>query len=536
MNIIAGIIILFPIEMHPTFFNRYCGRRIRRLRCSPSKLSDVRIRVLLAERAWAQAMTLRLRSKTGNDANTVPLHHRGRRCSRWSRRRLAKATSYAHGLKISCVSMGDENVIREVEAYANWLEAQALESRGEYKKAAVLFDRTRGAYLAINRPADTLQNGNIFMEYAAYCLAATQRCDIANSGQQTSNMQRDSFAAVSAQTERRDPADVKILRWCGRDVQVPTGGARQLLFACRLDQEPTAADILNTRTAEIGVLCLGCPEDQAKFNLPPVANEINYVERLQQLEELVNQLRIDGALTGARGGSGGLIGILASFELIQARAIFVKERIKSWRRCMLDSVFTSIFLDQSLMPDDIVHLLDNLIQVTNDMTGLAGVRDANDETIAEALNARAVALLAYKSYFLGETYGASETRASKALSLFRQAIYLADRALQEVEACEMKHMNPVMLNLADASRASESRLRAVHFFKSHNAVLSSTTQQSPGESCCLEFGPPPLLHAWHEITPSKPVLFNLCHTSLTLPLFETEIAKTNHGLFGWFRR
>lgn len=515
-------------------YRRYCTRRLRRLRRKQDEPSPLlSLNVLLAERAWAYAMELK-ESKVIRINSTGP---------RRSRQRLVKAVVYANRLKLFC-GIDETSLAGEINAYVGWLKAQALESRGDHKHAALSFDRTRMAYVALATSVRAVHSSTMFLERAADCSVAMQRCIIFDRGQQAKDMQLDDLAVRTGE-KILESGTVGMVRWCGSAMRVPNDAIQPQMSTWKLDKEPRAVDIFTACSGRVGGLCLKYEHPKVSVDVHlEIPNEAKYEKRLQQLEDLTTQLQVEFTSTS------GEMDNRRAFELVQARATYEKlnllyqrcdalvaKRARSWRCCILDNISssTSRYPEQGLIiPDDIVHLLENLIQVTSEIGSLAGIRDAKDEALAEALDARALALKAYRCHFLAETYGTCNFGSSKAKGLLLHSMYLADRARQEAEACEAAEMNREMLHISNASGASGFRLEALHYLR-QKKTLGGPVCNLPAETAFFQaprsLTPSPQL----KMIKSRAVLYNLCHNHLTLPAFEPKkCGLARRRLFGWF--
>ena len=479
---------------------------------------------------------------------------------RWLRR-LVKAMAHGNALRELSASAGCVS-INESEAYAAWLKGLALESKGDYGYAKETFNSARLTYESL---AGKETNSSIFLERAADCTTAAQRCAFANCEQ------RSAIEATQPETSEAEVSttgtlqtDSTRVRWCGLDVYLPRV-LQGRLSLCKLDKEPTVANILETCSSGGRGLCLKSRDSVASLD-STLPCEGHYEKRLQELEDLTLQLRMEDGSNFI----GGIDRNTHLFELIISRVTYEKlkllyercdaivaERASSWRFRVLDtiSIANCRVREQDLVPDDILHLIENLMQVSSDMVGLADVGDAKDEALTEALNARAVVLLAYNSHFLAETYAICASEASKTLRLLLESARIADRALREVEACEAVQISREMAHLQDASSAAASRIKGICFLQSQGSNPTGLSGQqmisftlldnievhaalTNAANLCM----PPTLFLISfplkmRLVPCPPILFNLAHNHLGLPSFEPKLSlKSGRRLFGWFHR
>jgi hypothetical protein len=528
----------------------------------------VLILALLSERAWAYAMELKVRAprESKSDCNEenqgIGLRH--------SRQRLSKATKYGGVMRALCAAAGDDILVLESDAYADWLEGLELESRNYYGRATELLESSRATYQTLAHECGGTLQEVIFRKCAADCLTATQRCAFAGDGGHafdkhgTLSDKGSTVGAANALTEMVLSGETDVVRWCGVTLEITAEKIQQRLRGCKLEDEPRATAVDVWSGGATGLCCEGSKTAAVSVSLAP--NEMQYAKRLQQLEDMAHAARVgcDSERHGdSFSGSDCVTKSKRSLELIAARATYEKldllfrrcdasiaERAAAWRRATIDAAAAKIFgadlgsLDDPRLPDDVLHLYDNLIQVTNEMVALAGVRDAKDDALAEALDARAAVLQAYKCHFLAETFSVRVAEAPKAISLLRHASYLADRARQEAEACEASQMSQEMVHLSDASRASASRLKAAHVLDRKQIdniqIRVPPTSVPPTHLSLLDIHIAPVCAQNPTAASSKPkpahckpILFNLAHNHLDLPSFQS---KAGRGLFGWLRR
>lgn len=571
-----------------THFVRYCKRRLQRLRknvgLSNNKIKallcyevtaftpqvtaeHVLVLALLAERAWAYAMELKVCASFESKPNLESNERNRSAWRRHSRQRLAKAAAYGETMRTLSAVVGDDMLVRESAAYAGWLKGLELESRNNYGFATEVLESARAAYMTLAQKS--LQHEDIFRERAADCLTATQRCafaggrDLVLYSHGTLNDKQVSDSAVYTSTEIAPSEGTGSVRWCGMTLEITAEKIQQQLRICQLEGGPVVAAISALSGGVAGLCCGGLKTTPVSVSV--ALNEPQYARRLQQLEDMARVARVEcdsECQENLFSGGNCVTKSKRSLEFVAARATYEKldllfrrcdatvaERAAVWRRAALDAIAVHIFRvilrsnDEPRIPDDVLHLYDNLIQVTNEMGALTGVRDAMNETLSEALDARVTVLQAYKCHFLAETFSVHRFEATKAFALFRHASYLAGRARQEAEACEALQMSHEMVNLCKASRASAARLKATNALyceqinknQMHVSATAPSTRLShldvhdaPGCAASLiAILPKP------KPVPCKPVLFNLAHNNLYLPQFPP---KTSRGLFSWLRR
>lgn len=571
-------------------YRQYCARRLRRLRrnvelsngkmksilcrkvtaTTPQRTAEhVFILALLADRAWAYAMELKVRASLESKPH-VDSNERNRGMGRrHSRRRLTKAAAYGAMMRALCATMGDDMLARESDVYASWLEGLELESKDDHGRAAEILENTRATYLALAQEC-TLHE-DIFQERAADCLTAAQRCTFAAGGRHASNThstlddKQSVNDAVNTTTEIEPLVGRVVIRWCGMALEITAEKIQQHLRVCKLENEPSAVAVDKWSGGAAGLCSVGFKSAAVSVSVMLPPNEAIYATRLQQLEDMAHAARTEcdyechkdqfseGKCNTKSQRSLELVAARATYEkldlLFQHCDTTVAERATVWRRTALDASSAHIYgpalgpFDEPRIPDDVLHVYDNLIQVTNEMIALADIRDSKNEALAEVLDARAAVLQAYKCHFLAEMFSIRRVEALKAFSLFRHASYLADRACQEAKACEASQMSQEMVHLSDASRASASRLRAAHVINSKQI----DTIQIRVPSTVLPFRldrldvyiVPGRTESLSAISPKprsaqcKPILFNLAHNHLDLPSFHR---KAGRGLFRWLRR
>ncbi|EGB03739.1 hypothetical protein AURANDRAFT_67772 [Aureococcus anophagefferens] len=281
--------------------------------------------------------------------------------------------------------------------------------------------------------------------------------------------------AVSTINNETGESTAAILNWCGQSLRV-TEKVQQRLLTCGMEQQPDAKGV--------------------------ALNETQYARKLQQLEDLSRSLCDVELVSPAVPKGDRIVENNKPLELMTARISYEKldllyqrcdsavaDRASAWRRNALEAAESLVLggiSDSKLarMPDDVLYLYENLIQVTTGMSSLAGVRDGHDEVLAEVLDARAAALRAYKCHYLAETFSVRASLAPNAFALFHHASHLADCALLEAEACEVPQMGQEMAHLSDASRASTSRLKAARVMKSnHNGDCQIRGPSFASHSC-----------------------------------------------------
>jgi len=237
----------------------------------------------------------------------------------------------------------------------------------------------------------------------------------------------------------------------------------------------------------------------------------------------------------------------------------VADRASSWRSKMLSSSAARVLgtslhmhtMTNSQIPDDVLHLYDKLIEVTNEMITLTGLRDTRDECLSERLDARTAVLHAYRCHFLAEMFGSLIDESQKAFSLLNRAMYFSGRALQETQACEAEQLSQEMEHLSGASGASVSRLKAekhlTHKQSSHareyiylrlkSTLLDDITVKALTKLVPTYLNPAVVATPRPSEVWCRPLLFDLAQTQLILPCFLIRAQKsTNRGLFGWFQR
>ena len=556
-------------------FRRYCARRLRRLRkklgLSKAKgrnsLSEellptaehVIIPFMLAERAWARAMELKGNALEGpyKNSRTGVGHRRSRQ---W----LTKAASYGTVTRALCTNLGDKTLVQECAAYTCWLEGLDLEMKGEYGRAAVALERSCVVYKCLAERAKPGLEHDAFRQRAINCQMGIQRCAFAGDGGCSIRADHHHHLAVSTINNETGESTAAILNWCGQSLRV-TEKVQQRLLTCGMEQQPDAKGVIRTSSGGETGLCYEI--SGAPANTGVALNETQYARKLQQLEDLSRSVCDVELVSPAVPKGDRIVENNKPLELMTARISYEKldllyqrcdsavaDRASAWRRNALEAAESLVLggiSDSKLarMPDDVLYLYENLIQVTTGMSSLAGVRDGHDEVLAEVLDARAAALRAYKCHYLAETFSVRASLAPNAFALFHHASHLADCALLEAEACEVPQMGQEMAHLSDASRASTSRLKAARVMKSnHNGDCQirggsfSTTSTLLGH---LEIHP-----GYDDVKSSlatimvrpravlcKPLLFNIAHNKLDLPSFQLRASKiSSQGLFGWFRR
>ena len=527
-------------------------------------IEHVLVPTLSAERAWAHSMELKARESQDSDGGVLGTGQRR------SRQRLSKAASHAATLRGICASSDGDTLARESSAYADWLKGLDSEMRGNHRFASEMLEQSRVAYTALADVQDQIVHPNVFRQRATDCMLALRRCSFASDGTCSSNASNchefdgDTRATWNAKNSL-SALGSPVIKWCGTSLEVPAEQVQRQLVICEIEGEADVSIVSNAQSGGSVGLCCQFPEQM--LALTGLLNESQYARKLQQLEELTRIAQAESDIRHTQEAHSGVDRITKhaqSFQLVAARASYEKlnllfqrcdaalaELSSGWRYSTLKTVRFSIVVPASKFkpraPDDVVYLYENLLQVTIEMVSLEGVRGAKDDTLAEALDARAATLQAYRCHFLAETLGAS-AKASMAFALFYRASYLSDRALQEAEACEALEMSREMTRLSDASRASMARLKATRALNSqlcdgahfNDRYLSSCTVHR-----CLK------IYAAHATLPSadvsglpgsksiscKPVLFNLAHNHLTFPPFQSELKdETVRGLFSWFRR
>jgi hypothetical protein len=192
------------------------------------------------------------------------------------------------------------------------------------------------------------------------------------------------------------------------------------------------------------------------------------------------------------------------------------------------------------------------------MSKLAGVADAGDgdAELREQLECRTATLRALRCFYLAEIYGADGTDDgdAKAAALRRHTIALAERATLEAEACGDDATAVAMAKLADETRASRVRARAVKQLQALQATLAADADQrrpvdladrahaysKHGADASPPFGIASLPPRPRPLA-VKPLLFDIASNHMAYPKLEKDAAPAEAdgkrgGLFGWFRR
>ena len=561
--------------------SRYCARRLRRLRkklgLSNAKgknvvhrdidvtAEHVLISALMAERAWAHAMEPKVRTPQNMGANIGDQHLRTSAGRRRSRRWLSKAVVHGTATRALCINMGDDILMRETSAYSGWLAGLYSETRGDFGHAVMTLQDSSTTYTSLARELASQQD--IFLQCAVDCQRAMQRCTVA-SGSYCLPKTNHHPGVMMDKPAGETSIGIHLIYWCGLSLKV-TGKVQQRLLACNIEGEPDARSVIAAQSGGAVGLCCRSSNDVPAPNTS--FNELQYSRKLQQFEELLRVVACaESGLEPYGEAASWEHGMKStrSPELVKARVSYEKldilfqrcnaavmDHASTWRNSALKAAVQLVHHESCKsnvchVPDEIVYLYENLIQVTLDMARLEGVRDGNNEALAEALDARAAALRAYKCHYLGET---SIMRPADAFALFHHASYLSDRALQEAEACEVPQLSQEAIHLSDASFASISRLKAIralaltckkrnnhHSF--HNICFTTTLLNFLDAHPVFDqhaIAPLAMTLQRPSPVPCKPVLFNLAHNQLQLPTFQQmrkhAADKASLGLFGWFR-
>jgi hypothetical protein len=495
---------------------------------------------------------------------TEPNYNRQRRL----RQRLLKATRCSATLRVLCGNIGDELLKHECSAYADWIKGLYLEVKRDYILAANTLERARVIYVNIAKNQNLLHRQIIFRERAGACSTVTRRCKFTSGG--ISLPELDDNKNIQSRTEVSDPtadseaAGTFVLSWCGFNIEISTTKVQQQLRACKLrDLDPKY--IINMQSGGIAGLCL----ELQPFEVSPVSpNEVQYAQKLLHLDDIIRTAHAEPrrdvvdmfsnrSCIGTRDKlSLGLLVARVSYEklglLYQRCDAAVADRANVWRCNTLDFATACVsHFSQSCnkmrLSDDVFNLYDKLIEVTSEMHALIDIRQTQGEAFAEALGGRTAMLDAYRCHFLAETFGGHIER--KAFCLFQHAVYLSDFAFQEAEACEARNLSQEMVHLSDASRASMSRLQIARYLERKRS--RDAQDQFPVALCnCPDVHVASVLAQCATLPFSityaamkqvdgafcKPVLFNLAHAHLKLPLFRTRPRDGRRGLFGWFQR
>mmetsp|Transcript_5058 Transcript_5058/g.14982 ORF Transcript_5058/g.14982 Transcript_5058/m.14982 type:complete len:606 (+) Transcript_5058:138-1955(+) len=571
-------------------YRRYCTRQLRRVRkllgltCSTPKslllaprfaLEHIVIQVLIAERAWAHAAEIKMRtsqkSKTKSIGDNEEIREPNYTSQRRIRQRLLKATLCCETLSVLCVNVGDELLEHECSAYADWIKGLYLELKGDYMLAADALERARVIYVNIAKDQNVVHRQIIFQERAAACSTVVRRCKFTCSG---INLPELDDKGIQSITESSDPtvdsqaAGTFVLSWCGFDIEISTAKVQQQLRTCKLG-ELDPKYIINMQSGGMAGLCL----ELRPFRISPVSpNEVQYAHKLLHLDDIVRTAHAEENSKSSQGvvhvlSTSSCIGTRDkhSLGLLEARISYEKlnllyercdaavaDRANAWRCTTLDfaSACVSHFsqsCNKKRLSDDVFNLYEKLIEVTGEMHALIDIRQTQGEAFAEALGGRTAMLNAYRCHFLAETFGAHEE--GKTFCLFHHAVYLSDYAFQEAEACEAQDLSQEMAHLSDASRTSMTRLKIARYLERKQSKDAQDQFQVALSNC-------PNIHVASVLAPCatlpfsitfpamkqvdgafcKPVLFNLAHAHLKLPLFRTRPYDGGRGLFGWFQR
>jgi signal recognition particle subunit SRP68 len=99
----------------------------------PTVFRHLLVLLILAERAWADAMQLKAGMDKGDGAANRQRHH--------SVRRLAKAANWAGVLAAASSAKGDPRTTLEASAYADWLMGACLVERKQWGRALAKLGR-----------------------------------------------------------------------------------------------------------------------------------------------------------------------------------------------------------------------------------------------------------------------------------------------------------------------------------------------------------------------------------------------------------
>jgi len=542
-----------PLEF--TRYRRQCTRRLRRLRkklavSSPPFCFDrLLMQALLAERAWARAME----SKSTLQDLHRSYGHRGV-C-----KRLSKASSHGNILRELSIFAGDYEISRECNAYADWLTGLNLEARADYGGATVALERARVIYSNLAK-CEKVQWPSLYEERAQDCSGAMSRSSFAGGG--VDAPEASDYDQVVGTPDSSFEGSL-LLDWCGTTFKMKAGKIQQRLRAYDLLCERRVTRAADERSGgTVGLCCK--PFEDSIIGVASLPNETQYARKLVHLEDILRAIRSDDNDSELPDRSLELFVARVSYEkldlLYQRCDAAVADRTSSWRGKMLCSSAARVFgtslymptLTNSQIPDDVLHLYDKLIEVTNEMITLTGFRDTRDECLGERLDARTAVLHAYRCHFLAEMFGLLVDESQKAFSLLHRTIYFSGRALQETEACEAKHLSQEMVHLSGASGASLSRLKAEKHLarKQHshirkhiysqlkNTLLNNITVKALMKLAPTYLNPAVVATARPSEAWCRPLLFDLAQTQLTLPCFQTQLRakSTSRGLFGWFQR
>lgn len=558
-------------------YRRYCTRQLRRVRkilgslhSSPRvSLEHILIQLLAAERAWAHAAEIKMRTLqkstklvTGAaDAEQTAIDNGSQRRLR---QRLLKASMCSETLRLLCATMDDELLKQECSAYADWLKGLYFELRGDYVLAADTLERARMTYVAISKNQNVIDWQIIFQERATTCSSVTRRCRFKSSGIKLPEL--DDGKLIQSGTESSDPTTAAtgtfIINWCGCNIEIITAKVQERLQACKLGEvnPKYIVDMQSGGTAGL------CAEFRVFTRCRSSPDEAQYAHKLLHLDDILRMARAEdtsspedevasrNCISGRDNQSLEPLAARVSYEklalLYQRCDAAVLARAHAWRCAALDvaAALVSHILQlcmKTRLSDDIFYLYQKLMEITSEMCALIDTQHPQGEALAEALGGRAAMLSAYKCHFLGETFGVHIER--RAFCLFNHAVYLSDRALQEAEACEALNLSQEMAHLSNASRAAMSRLKAARFLEQEQSRVAHSHFLPALINCldihigsvlaqCANLSITPAATKQHDGAFGKPVLFNLAHAHLKLPSFRTRpIDDCRRGLFGWFR-
>ncbi|KAJ1454032.1 hypothetical protein M885DRAFT_618523 [Pelagophyceae sp. CCMP2097] len=572
------------VEAYRTY-RRYCVRRIRRARkalklsCGKGKLfakkdvtlelgetltnAHLELALSLAERNWACSVELRLSSlqklKKGAfadaaDADADDVAAKKGSIARRARKRIAAASAEAQQLLTVCEGRADASTALEAKAYSLWLQGLSLELGGAVSAEAACdaLKAARRIYADVAVSSKLPHEQDVFAKRKARCDAALRRCEYAMqlAGLRAAEDEEDDEAETVVAAKDGDAA----VEWCGTQIPVTHDKLAERLRAAKL----------------VGV----APSSLlAPASVDEDRSDALYSMRIAQLDDCVKAVGDESLrVCGAHAGGEKVEAQRRAFELLRARCayeklVFMARRAQgaveaheaaAWQRSTLKAVAMAlskgVYVAEA--PDDVVHLYDQLLQIADEMSKLAGVSDAGDgdAELREHLECRTATLRALRCFYLAEVYGADGTEDgdAKAAALRRHTIALAERATLEAEACGDDATAVAMAKLADETRASRVRARAVKQLQALQAALAADADQrrpvdladrahayaKHGADASPPFGIASLPPRPRPLA-VKPLLFDIASNHMAYPKLEKDAAPEagkRGGLFGWFRR